>query len=224
MMEDLAIIKKEFASKRAAEYRSRGYEVLQDAPLDFMPGFRADLLVRKNGETRVIAVQTRTGLAVTPALEELAEAISAMPGWSFDLQLVSEPERLDAPESAESFDPAGIDRRIVEAERSLAEGFAEAAFVLAWSAAEAAIRSLAAAAGVDIRRVTQSRYLLRHAVHQDAISQRDYERLSEMLAYRNAIVHGFAARGFDAQQVHDLIAVVRKLQRTAAAENQGQVV
>ena len=60
-MEDLVIVKKEFANKRAAEYRSRGYEVWQDAPLDFMPGFRADLLVRKNGETRVIAVQTRTG-------------------------------------------------------------------------------------------------------------------------------------------------------------------
>ena len=51
-MEDLAIIKKEFANKRAAEYRSRGYEVLRDAPLDFMPGFCANLLARKNGETR----------------------------------------------------------------------------------------------------------------------------------------------------------------------------
>ena len=215
-MEDLAIIKKEFANKRAAEYRSRGYEVLQDAPLYFMPGFRADLLVRKNGETRVIAVQTRTGLAVTPALEELAEAISTMPGWSFDLQLVSEPERLDAPESAEPFDAADIGRHVDEAERALAAGFVEAAFVLAWSAAEAAVRSLAAAAGVDIQRVTQSSYLLRHAAHRDAISQRDYERLSEMLAYRNAIVHGFAASDFDAQRAHDLIAIVRNLQRAEA--------
>ena len=216
-MEDLAIIKKEFANKRAAEYRSRGYEVLRDAPLDFMPGFCADLLARKNGETRVIAVQTRTGLSVTPALEELAEAISAMPGWSFDLQLVSEPERLEAPDCAESFDAASIGRHIAEAERALDTGFAEAAFMLAWSACEATVRSLAAAAGVDIQRVTQSGYLLRHAVYRDAISQDDYERLSKMLPYRNAIVHGFAASDFDARQVHDLIAVVRKLQRAAPA-------
>ena len=33
--------------KTAEEYRSRGYEVLLEAPLDFLPGFTADLLVRK---------------------------------------------------------------------------------------------------------------------------------------------------------------------------------
>ena len=221
-MEDLAIIRKEFADKRAAEYRSRGYEVWQDAPLDFMPGFRADLLVRKNGETRVIAVQTRTGLSVTPALKELAEVISPMPGWSFDLLLVSEPERLDKPECAKPFDAAGIDRNIAEAERALEAGFPEAAFLLAWSACEAAVRILAAAAGVEIQRITQTRYLLSHAVYQDAISERDYERLSAMLACRNAIVHGFEVKDFDAERTKKLIATARKLQRAClAAERSG---
>ncbi len=221
-MEDLAIIRKEFADKRAAEYRSRGYEVWQDAPLDFMPGFRADLLVRKNGETRVIAVQTRNRLSVTPALKELAEAISPMPGWSFDLLLVSEPELLNAPPGAEPFDVAGIARSIAEAERALDAGLAEAAFVLAWSAGEAAVRILAAAAGVEIQRITQTRYLLSHAVYQDAISERDYERLSEMLAYRNAIVHGFEVSGFDAERTKKLIAAAKKLLRAClAAERSG---
>ena len=40
--------------KTAEEYRSRGYEVLLEAPVDFLPGFRADLLVRKGGEVKVI--------------------------------------------------------------------------------------------------------------------------------------------------------------------------
>ena len=196
MMKDLARIKKAFTDKTEVEYRSRGYEVARDVALDFYPNFRADLLASRNGETKVIAVQTRTGMAVTSDIVGLSEAIKPIPGWSFELLLVGEPELLNAPPDAESFDVAGIGRSIAEAERALEAGFPEAAFLLAWSAGEAAVRILAAAAGVEIQRITQTRYLLSHAVYQDAISERDYERLSELLAYRNAIVHGFEVEDF----------------------------
>ena len=216
-MEDLAIIRREFANKRAAEYRSRGYEVWQDEPLDFMPGFRADLLVRKNDETRVIAVQTRTGLSVTPALKELAEVISPMPGWSFDLLLVSEPERLDKPECAKPLDAAGISRSIAEAESALHAGFRGAAFLMAWSACEAAVRILLAAEDFEIDRITQARYILGHAVFRGVISHNDHGFLSDMLAYRNAIVHGFEVEDFDAERTIKLIAAANKLERACAA-------
>ena len=217
MMKDLARIKKTFTDKTEVEYRSRGYEVSRDVALDFYPDFRADLLASRKGETKVIAVQTRTGMAVTSDIVGLSEAIGPMPGWSFELLLVGEPELLNAPPGAESFDAAGIGQGIAEAERALEAGLAGAAFVLAWSACEAAVRILAAAAGVEIQRITQTRYLLSHAVYQDAISERDYERLSEMLAYRNAIVHGFAVEDFDAERTEELIVAAKKLRRAAAA-------
>ena len=216
-MEDLAIIRREFTNKRAAEYRSRGYEVWQDEPLDFMPGFRADLLVRKNDETRVIAVQTRTGLSVTPALKELAEVISPMPGWSFDLLLVSEPERLDKPECAKPLDAAGISRSIAEAESTLHAGFRGPAFLMAWSACEAAVRILLAAEDFEIDRITQAQYILGHAVLRGVISHNDLGFLSDMLAYRNAIVHGFEVENFDAERTIKLIAAANKLERACAA-------
>ena len=217
MMKDLARIKKAFTDKTEAEYRSRGYEVARDVALDFYPNFRADLLASRNGETKVIAVQTRTGMAVTSDIVGLSEAIKPIPGWSFELLLVGEPELLNAPPGAEPFDAAGIAQSIAEAERALDAGLAEAAFVLAWSAGEAAVRILAAAAGVEIQRITQTRYLLSHAVYQDAISEREYERLSEMLAYRNAIVHGFAVKDFDAERTKKLIAAAKKLLRAGIA-------
>lgn len=215
-MEDIAISERQFVAKKAAEYRSRGYEVFQEIPLDFMPGFIADLVVRKDGETRVIEVKTRTSLAVTPQMTELAEAISARPGWSFDLLLVGEPERLDAPESAQPFTESHIDRRINQAEKVLAMGFAEAAFLLAWSACEAAVRVLAAAEGVEIRRATHSGYILGQAVYHGAISRNDDAYLSDMLAYRNAIVHGFDVPDFDDERARDLIAAARKLLQASA--------
>ena len=212
-MEDIAISERQFIAKKAAEYRSRGYEVFQDATLDFLPGFRADLVVRKDGETRVIEVKTRTSLAVTPQMTELAEAISARPGWSFDLLVVGEPERLEAPESAQPFTESHIDRRIDQAEKVLAMGFVEAAFLLAWSACEAAVRVLTAAEGVDIRRVTHSGYILGQAVYHGAISRNDDAYLSDMLAYRNAIVHGFDVPDFDDERARELIVAARKLQQ-----------
>ena len=215
-MEDIAISERQFVAKKAAEYRSRGYEVFQEIPLDFMPGFIADLVVRKDGETRVIEVKTRTSLAVTPQMTELAEAISARPGWSFDLLLVGEPERLDAPESAQPFTESHIDRRINQAEKVLAMGSAEAAFLLAWSACEAAVRVLAAAEGVEIRRATHSGYILGQAVYHGAISRNDDAYLSDMLAYRNAIVHGFDVPDFDDERARELIAAARKLLQASA--------
>ena len=118
--------------KTAEEYRSKGYEVLLEAPLDFMPGFRADLLVRKGDETRVVEVKSRPSLAADPKIGELARLIESMPGWTFELVLVGEPEKVDSPEGARSFEIDGILQRIEEAERSLQAELPEAAFLLAW--------------------------------------------------------------------------------------------
>ena len=215
-MEDIAIFEKAFADKTAVEYRSRGYEVLREEPLEFFPGYRADLLVRKGGETKVIAVQTRSSLALKPEIRELAEALSSKPGWSFELLLVSEPERLDAPEGTRPFEELDIYHRIDEAEKVLAAGFNNAAFLLAWSACEAAVRILVNAAGVEIKRVTWPSHVLGHAAMQGILSENDDRFLSEMLAYRNALSHGFETVDFDAGRVRDLIVAAKKLRRATA--------
>ena len=110
------------AHKTAEEYRRKGYEVTFDAPLDFLPGFRADLLASKADEVRVIEVKSRSSLAVDSRISELARAVDARPGWSFELLLVAEPEQLDSPEGARSFDHERILRRVGEAKTALASG------------------------------------------------------------------------------------------------------
>ena len=159
-MEDIAITEKHISDRTEAEYLSKGYEVAREVPLDFMPGFRADLLASKDGETKVIEVKTRTSLAATPELLELAEILRAKPGWTFELRLVGEPERLDAPNGARPFAVSDVDRRINEAEGTLAAGFAKPAFLMAWSACEAAIRIMVNAVGVEIKRVTWPSHVL----------------------------------------------------------------
>ena len=197
--------------KTAEEYRSKGYEVLFEAPLDFLPGFSADLLVRKGDEVRVIEVKSRPSLAADPKISELARLIDSKPGWTFELVLVSEPEKLDSPEGSRSFKSEKIMQRIGEAERSLEAGLPEAAFLLAWSALEAATRILIAAQGVSDTRITSPRFVLDQAVFHGAISRDEYNALIRMLEYRNAIAHGFGIDDFSDIMVTDLIETIKRI-------------
>ncbi len=209
--EDILLIEKQFTDIKAEEYRGKGYEVLRDAELEMLPGVIPDLIVRKGDEVRVIEVKTRSSLSVTSAVSEMARVVNAKPGWSFDLLLVGEPERLDTPPGAQPFGMTDIRRRLAEAEKALTAGFAEAAFLLTWSAGDAIIRTLVAAEGVAIKRTTTPAYLLDMAVVHGAITREDYDHLTNMLRYRNAIAHGFAVNDFDDAMAPELIAAVRML-------------
>ncbi len=201
--------------KTAEEYRGKGYEVLFDAPLDFLPGFRADLLVRRGDEVRVIEVKSRPSLAADPKISELARLIDSKPGWRFELLLVSEPEKLDSPEGARSFESGKILQRIEEAERSLQASLPEAAFLLAWSASEAVIRELLTAQGVSDTSITSPGYVLDQGIYHGVISRDDYDALTRMRKYRNAIVHGFGMDDFNDELVTDLIETIRRIMATA---------
>ena len=211
MIEDIEILERKFIDKKVAEYRSRGYEVEENCELDFLPGFHVDLVARKDDEVRVIEVKSRTSLALTPKLNELAEILYSKPGWSYDLLLVGEPEKLDSPDGARSFAVEEIRQRLAEAEKALEHGLGEAAFLLVWSAFEAVVRELIAAEGVSITRVTQSGYVLDQAVYHGVISREDYDYLADMRKYRNAIAHGFDVNGFSDEKVTELIEVVLRL-------------
>ena len=211
MSEDIAILERNFVDKKAAEYRSRGYEVEKDCPLDFLSGFRADLVVRKDDEVRVIEVKSRTSLARSPGMKELAETLHDMPGWSYDLLLVGEPEKLESPEGAHSFTEEEIRQRLAEADEVLERGSGAAAYLLAWSACEAAIRNLIENEGISITRVTTAAYVLDLAVMHGVISLEEHDYLTDMMKYRNAIAHGFDVNGFSDQKVTELIEVVLRL-------------
>ena len=203
------------ARKTAEEYRSRGYDVSQQTPLEFLPGFLADLVVRKGSEAKVIEVKCRSSLAANPKIRELAHIIESMPGWSFELILVGEPEKLDSPEGAHSFGYDGALQRLREAESALEFGLSEAAFVLAWSAMEAATRVSIAEQGVFNSGITTPGFVLDQAVSLGVLSREEYDDLTRMQKYRNAIVHGFTVADFSEELVAGLIETVRRMTTAA---------
>ncbi len=197
--------------KTAEEYRRQGYAVALESQLDFFPGFRADLVVRKNGEKKVIEVKSRSSVAANPKIGELARIIDSKPGWSFEWLLVAEPEKLESHDDARAFDRDSILRRIEEAKKALASGLPEAAFILAWSACEAVVRALIAAEGIEEPGITVARHVLGQAVSLGAIDRDEYRNLIQLQKYRNAIVHGFSHEDFDMELVSDLIETARRM-------------
>ena len=202
------------ARQTAEEYRCRGYEVSQGAPLDFMPGFNADLIARKGDETKVIEVKSRTSLAAIPELAELARIIDSKPGWTFELLLVGEPEKLESPEGTQSLDKESVLQRIEEAEEILDAGQFSAAFVLAWSAWEAAARALISEEGITDSAIVTSEHVLEQAIHLGVISRAEHKHMSDLRKVRNAIVHGYRVDDFDDDLALNLIANVRRLTGT----------
>lgn len=197
--------------KKADEYRGQGYEVALETPLDFLPGYRADLIARKDGETKVVEVKSRSSLAANPKIRELAEIIDSKPGWSFELLLVAQPEKLEAPEGERPLERGNILQRIEEAENLLAADHSDAAFLLAWAACEAALRMLIREHGEEEHGITTTKHLLNQATFLGILSREEYRHLTHVQKYRNAIVHGYSHSGVGEELVTDLVENVQQM-------------
>lgn len=100
--------------------------------------------------------------------------------------------------------------RAEEAEKLLDSGFSEAALIVAWSASEAIIRLMAEEQGVLLER-PDLLYVLKLAVTNGLISRDDYQFLSKVSEYRNALVHGYKILDFDNSIIGDLIRTNQRL-------------
>ena len=212
MIEDIARIEERQTNAVAQEYLGKGYEVLREVQLDFFPDLRADLIVLKGDEKRVVEVKAASSLRKDPRIHKLSNAVQSRPGWDFVLVLVGEPEKLVSPDGAAPFEREDILLRTAEAKRVLEAGFPEAATLLAWSASESAVRLLLREEGVAINRITNSGYTIGRAFTEGAISWDDSHYLEEVEKYRNSIIHGFTVDDFDGQHfVKGLIKTTHRL-------------
>ena len=197
------------------DFRKKGYEVLPAQKLDFLPDFIPDLVVRRDGETRVVEIGSRSSLATSPQLTEWARTIHSRPGWSFQLVLLGEPEKLESPEGLRPFEVPDVHLRIQQAEAVLASGLREAAFLLAWTACEAAIRICIAEPGSSNARITTSGHLLDLARFVGVISRGDYRYLTDAQRNRNAVAHGFGISNLTDASVTSLLETARRILGTS---------
>ena len=213
-MEAATSREKQRARVIAEEYRSRGYEVIeQPSPEqlpEFLAGYRPDLLARRGDEATIVVVKSRSSLAKEPQITELARLLRTQPHWNFELAMVGEGEQLSTPEGARPFARDDVFRGIEEAEGLVASGFSEAALLLAWSISEATVGLLTEEEGVVLDHYSPL-CILKQAVINGVISRDEYNFLTKVMKYRNALVHGFKTLDFDPTLVTEMINLTKYL-------------
>jgi uncharacterized protein YutE (UPF0331/DUF86 family) len=221
-METIATLVRQRTRAIAEEYRRRGYEVIEEPAQeqlpDFLSGYHPDLLVRKGDEAGVVEVKSRAALTKEPQIRELAWLLHAKPNWNFELVIVGEEEQLRTPEGAHPFDRDDILRGIQASEQLLELGFSEAALLLAWSSLEATVRLLAMKEDLILDRLDPL-YILNQAVMHGIISRDEYNFLTKVMKYRNALAHGFKAVDFDRALVKELISTTQHLLQEELFDN-----
>ena len=109
-MEALTSLEKQRARDIAEEYRSQGYEVIEEPSPgqlpDFLFGYRPDLLIRKGNEAIIVEVKSRTSLARNPQVQDLARILQPKPHWNFELVIVEEGDQFHTLQGAQ---PLGRD-------------------------------------------------------------------------------------------------------------------
>ena len=213
-MEETIALEKQRAHAIAEQYRSTGYEVIEEPSPeqlpDFLSGYQPDVLIRKGTEAIVVEVKTRSSLSKDPQVRALAQVLQGEPGWRFELVMVAEGESPSVPEGGRQFDRKDIEQRVLEAERLIGAGYSGAGLVLAWSALEAAVRVLVEEEGVLLDRLAPP-YVVNQAVAIGVISRDDYNLLTNAMRYRNALVHGYKIADVDPTLVGALITTTKRL-------------
>ena len=214
-METIVATERRRARELAHEYRSQGYEVIE-APTgsqlpDFLSGYRPHLLLHKAGESVVVQVKSRGSVSREPWRSDLPRLFRNRPGWRLEMVLIDTGKQIEAAAGSVPFTREDVLRSAKAAEQLLEAGFAEAALMQAWAAAEASVRMQLSMEEELPNPLPESAYVVKNAVMLGAISREDYLFLYQTLGVRNAIAHGFTPPDFDVSCVGKLISTAKRL-------------
>lgn len=203
----------------AAEYREKGYKVVispvgEDLPA-FLRDLDVDLLAKNKREGVVVLVRTRDSLAGSKDLTRVAQRVEGRQGWRLELVVAAggpvEPDSA-SPNGIKPLRIADIEDRLEEAAELDRRGHREAAFLLAWAAAEAAMRAALSSAGLPVERPT-ALTLAKTLYSYGLVTKADYDSLIRYATTRNAVAHGFKPEKPNRTAAGDLIQLVDRLMR-----------
>lgn len=204
----------------AREYRKSGYEVVIAPTAAQLPAFIAsyapDMLAWNNTEHVIFAVKSQKTLASSPELKDMARAIHGKNGWRFEL-VVTNPRDKDTikTKTEHILNHREILDRLREARMLSEQEFGVAAFVLAWSATEAVLRTLAVkeriAKGKD-----SFESLAKNLFAQGILEKSQYETLAEAVKTKNSIVHGYEEPDTLSKTFKSVLSITEQLLREAA--------
>ncbi len=210
---------REALEKVAERYQADGYDVQilpskADLP-EFLQHFTPDMLAIRGHQKVIVEVAERSDLRKDASLSYVAAEVNSQPGWRFDLVVQSRDTSID-PVVTAATEPTSDDilQLADTAERLVSSGELMAACMVAWSAVEAALRQIAAKAGLDLESKTP-RYLLNALATEGLIPQDDYSTLNSVFRLRNTLAHGLKPSSIPSDAPEFLIDLTRRIVKPA---------
>ncbi len=200
----------------ASEYGAKGYAVTVHPSANETPSFlrdlRPDLIAVSDGDRVVVEVKAAPEIESDRTIR-IAEAVAANPPWRFELVTANPSAAPDVPAFGDLVPAERVKELFADAEMLIRQHHPEAAALVAWGAIEAVLRWRALAAGLDLQRQSSSS-LLTELYGSGAIDPGLYEQLLALMAFRNAVAHGFRPQGV-LPNIAAIVEDARKLQPAA---------
>jgi hypothetical protein len=201
----------------AREYRRQGYEVtIEPQPHElpaFLASFRVDMLARNETENVIIEVRTQESLTGTPELDALAQALQDKPSWRLELVVTNPKDRSSIQlRNAAPLDYEEITYRLREAKELSGQEHGEAALLMAWSAIEALLRSIADQETIPVV-PAQPEQLTKSLFIYGLLDREQYQTLQKGLQARNTVVHGYKEQESFAATLDRLLHVANQVMK-----------
>jgi uncharacterized protein YutE (UPF0331/DUF86 family) len=198
----------------ARQYRKEGYDVvLQPTPSDlpdYLADFPIDLLAKNSTENVLVVVRSRSTLRGDCDIPRLAELVSRWPGWRLDLVVRNPRGRTPSEDGLELPTSSDVADRLAQVRELVQRDCLDAAVLLAWSAAEGALRRIARAEKIKLedpapKAVATQLYFL------GTISREAYDTLTQAIPVRNALAHGYKTGHLEPEIIDRLVTTVEDL-------------
>jgi hypothetical protein len=190
-------------------YERRGYSVrLQpsgtDLP-DFLRGAHPDLIAERDSQHILAEIKIPKRIRRVGYWQWLDDVIKSHPGWRLDVILPGPDELVSSSHTEVTAD--GIIEYVGRLGALEAKGETNAAFLLAWTVFEAAMRIAINRDGLKPQSTAPSA-LVTLALDEGYIDYDEYDRLMVALDERNRILHGISFEPVNEDIVADLVKAI----------------
>jgi hypothetical protein len=203
---DAKVLEKNRLQGIAEKYRLQGFEVVIEPSKSLIPfdlgNYCPDLIARKGSdEGYIIEFKNSIAKISVDRYREIAEIVAQHHGWRFLLITGEDVSSEDPKDDSKLLTWEQMSQRQEQAQKFLAIGEVEVAFLCLWGVLEAAMRRQAKQVAIPIERFPANS-LINHLYSQGELSMEQFDQVRVIQGVRNRLVHGYQLHNLDEPTKH----------------------
>ena len=192
---DAKVLEKNRLQGIVEKYKLQGFEVVIEPSKSLIPfdlgNYYPDLIAR-NGSNEGYIIELKNSIAKISVdrYREIAEIVAQHHGWRFLLITGEDVSSEDPKDDSELLTWEQMSQRQEQAQKFLAIGEVEVAFLCLWGILEAAMRRQAKQVAIPIERFPANS-LINHLYSQGELSMEQFDQVRVIQTIRDRLTHGY---------------------------------